>query len=191
MGGICEEIFLLLLVFETVLQLRCVIVYYISTQIQRQCQWMLRQSSFNHIPYILYNASGQRERDRETDREREKEREKKKDMELKLNPPGTSKNQSSHHPSQRAIGVSYPSSFIAMISQPKQPHLLVFLDNLQLSQRVCGFVALVAEMDEFKNLAQNWRVPGGIRNWSRYSPEQWKVLHGACCVFHSGPVGSC
>eukprot|EP00434_Breviolum_minutum_P031555 symbB.v1.2.027900.t1/scaffold2896.1/size67727/2 len=29
-------------------------------------------------------------------------------------------------------------------------------------------------MDEFKNLAQNWRVPGGIRNWSRYSPEQWK-----------------
>lgn len=29
-------------------------------------------------------------------------------------------------------------------------------------------------MDEFKNLAQNWSVPGGIRNWSRYNPQQWK-----------------
>ena len=29
-------------------------------------------------------------------------------------------------------------------------------------------------MDEFKNLAQNWTVPGGVRNWSRYSPAQWQ-----------------
>ena len=38
-----------------------------------------------------------------------------------------------------------------------------------------GHFLSVAQMDEFKNLAQNWSVPGGIRNWSRYSPQQWKV----------------
>ena len=38
---------------------------------------------------------------------------------------------------------SYLISFIAMISQPKQLHLLVFLDDLQLSQRVCWFVDLL------------------------------------------------
>lgn len=33
-------------------------------------------------------------------------------------------------------------------------------------------------MDEFKNLAQNFSVPGGVRNWSRYSPPQWKAVSG-------------
>lgn len=36
-------------------------------------------------------------------------------------------------------------------------------------------------VDEFKNLAQNWSVPGGVRNWSRYSEEQWKET----CVWAS------
>eukprot|EP00913_Durusdinium_trenchii_P003777 g3498.t1 len=36
-------------------------------------------------------------------------------------------------------------------------------------------------MDEFKNLAQNFSVPGGVRNWSRYSPPQWK----ATCIWAS------
>ncbi|CAJ1393426.1 unnamed protein product [Effrenium voratum] len=36
-------------------------------------------------------------------------------------------------------------------------------------------------VDEFQNLAQNWNVPGGVRNWSRYSPEQWKET----CVWAS------